>query len=264
MLTKPNQNYSSISKERLYEELLHFKQILNKLKKENLLLKAENNKKDFEITKKDKLIEDIAIENEYNDCNAVALDLNSPLSKINKAKEQHLLSSMKTQFKLIKEELKNKELEVNNLKKTLKITKVKELQIEVETLSSELSKLKNFYSISLQQNYLSDQNKQEIDVLKLNLNQQDKIISKQESIIKELEINFKNTQEENLKLKDCITINKEKIYKLNKEIKYLKEVNFNLNKSKDDNNRLSNIRKSYEEKISELNSEINRILVRVR
>jgi len=53
-------------------------------------------------------------------------------------------------------ELKQKTLELDAIKKTLKSTKIQELTLEVTTYSEELLKLKSFYEISLQQNAINE------------------------------------------------------------------------------------------------------------
>ena len=67
-----------------------------------------------------------------------------------------MIIGLKKQFKDVQRDLKNKTTELENIKKTMKNTKINELNSEVITYQDELQKLKSFYEISLQQNAINE------------------------------------------------------------------------------------------------------------
>jgi hypothetical protein len=141
---------SKVDKEKLYEENLQLKNYINLMKKDFAFSKSENHKLEHELNKKEKLIEDLAVEGN---------------EKMSKAKEvnffylyfkTHLIIGLKKQFKELQKDFKNKSTELDNLKKTIRNTKLNEINIELNTYVEELQKLKNFYEISLQQNAINE------------------------------------------------------------------------------------------------------------
>ena len=131
-------------KESLYEENMQLKNYINTIKEDFAFSKCDNRKLELELDKKEKIIEDIVDSG------------NLQGDKINKAKETHLIIGLKKQFKDVQTQLKNKTVELDNIKKTLKVTKLNELNIEVNTYTDELQKLKSFYEIALQQNAINE------------------------------------------------------------------------------------------------------------
>jgi hypothetical protein len=249
MLKKTNKSITGISKERLYEELLQYKNSLNTLRKELSLLKGDNLKKDQEIIKKDKILEDIVHEVDSNPLNS---------GKSHKAKDAYFIASLKTQFKEMKHELEQKTEEYQNLKKNIKNTKFKELQIEVTTLSEELNKLKNFYSISLQQNLTSENIVNDINMLREENLQQAKLIDNKTEIISRLENDCHIRDNDLQKIKEDMdrTITKSKM--LSKQLVNQKEINNRVMKNNNDDALISNLKMSYENKLESLNSEFNK------
>ena len=122
---------NNIEREQLYEKNMQLKESLNKLKRELAEIKYSLVKKDIELRAKEKIIRDCIKEND--------LESNHE-NKIEKAKESALLTLFKEKY----DELKNnyqKEIQYNNiLKANIKITKIKEFQIENDILQKEIIK----------------------------------------------------------------------------------------------------------------------------
>ena len=243
---------SPVEKEKLYEELIYYKSLVNNLKKELSILKSQNAKKETEINKKDKVIEDIVIDSQ----NSIYYREGENLMA--KAKEANLISKMKKQFRSLKFELEEKSHETENLKKTLKITKINEMNIEIKTLNEEMSKIKTLYVHSLQQNELLENNLKEMKSLQDNFSKQHFIIVNfQDSLQKQNEeIRIKNLDIE--LLKDNLNKYMKVIEKLKKDLTYSNNMKEKLFKDNSEKNEVTNLQKKFEKQISDLNKDINK------
>ena len=130
----------SIEKEELYENSIQLKILVNKLKKELNESKSIINQKDIELKKKNKIINDCLKDNDIDEVHKVNLE---------KGKESNLLSLCKEKYYEMKNNYKKKCEENNILKANIKLTKIKEIQIETEILKNELEKMKSLYLNSL-------------------------------------------------------------------------------------------------------------------
>ena len=247
-LSSRNLSINGISKERLYEELLQYKNDLNTLRKELALAKSANNKKSQEIGKKDKILEEIVNE----------VDLNPfQTGKGQKAKDAYLISSLKTQFLDIKNQLQLKNEEYEELKKHIKNTKFKELTLEISILNEEISKLKSFYSISLQQNQANEYLEKELFETKEELKLHKTLSQNQLEIIMKLENDLRNLIDENSKIKEEL-YNKSQWLKKNEfQLKNQKKINLNLTSNKEESFAIKQIKANYDKKINDLNKEVN-------
>lgn len=71
---------------------------------------------------------------------------------LQRLRDNNLLNNIKKQYSDLKKEYAKKEGELDILKKTIKSTKLKELQGETQIYIEELQKLKSLYDISSQHN----------------------------------------------------------------------------------------------------------------
>ena len=242
-----NRNIVGIAKERLYEELLQYKNNLNSLTKEIALLKSDNNKKSQELLKKDKLVEEMMGEP----------DNLFSIKDSKKVKEAYLISSLRTQYKEVKNQLDAKSKEYDELKKHIKNTKFNELTLEIDTLNEEISNLAKICNASSQQNYNFDKLTNEINVLKdLYYNEQIKS-ENQSQIIFKLENDLRELTNSNLKLKEALDKKNQLYKKLEVQLNNQKKINSSLASNKDDNNLIKNLKANYEKQIETLNKEIN-------
>lgn len=220
---------------------------MNILRKELSLVKSENVKKNQEIQKKDKVIEQIVQEVDSN-----------PLlqSQSYKAKEAHLISSLQTQFKETKNELELKKEELAALKKHIKNTKFNELSFEVNTLTQELAKLKRFYDISLHQNSQNEDLAKKLGMIEVENIQQKNLINNNSIIISSLEEELKKSQEEIYKLKKELEIKSTVAKNLIKQLGNQKEINDRFMKNRNHENMIAKFKKNYEKQINDMNKEI--------
>ena len=133
-------------KEKLYDENISLKLVINKLKEEIANAKGEIHKKGIELSKKNKVIESINSEivKIYNSSGGINIDAKVCM----KAKETNLINNLKKQIKEIETELKEKKDELENLKKNMKITKMVELTEENKVYKEEVKKLSGLFENS--------------------------------------------------------------------------------------------------------------------
>ena len=144
--TMPSQSKgmgSKIEREQLYEQTMHLKKQNNKLKAELDEAKSTIVKKDIELRKKEKIIEDLSKENDIQ----IVQEEN-----LSKAKESTLVTLCKKKYYEMKGKYEKSEKEKEILKANIKLTKIKEIKIEKEVVEKELDKMKNLYLHVYQQN----------------------------------------------------------------------------------------------------------------
>ena len=160
---------NKFEREELYQLNQELKTKVNMLKQELHEVKGQITKKDREIKRKEKLIEDCYKE------------IHNPSSLYQKsfdqAKESTLLSLCKEQYKMLKKEY-DKKLEENEvLKMNIKITQIKEYKIQINILQSEMKKLKNLYKSSVNENFLLKNKIKELMEFRSKYTQQHTIIN---------------------------------------------------------------------------------------
>jgi hypothetical protein len=215
-------HHMNYDKEKLYEENLSLKNEINKLTKALNYTKKENYNLELDLNKKDKMLEELAIDTQNSMINQIEKvnDLYGQNKLLTRATETHLIVNLKKQFKELKKEFNKKKEEHDELKKTLKNTKINEITNENRILIEEIGKLKTLYEFSLQQN--SNNERYLKDFLQLKDN-----FSKQEYIIITLQENLKKMQEEILyKDEELTKVNKSLNDKLNQVTKLKKDLKF--------------------------------------
>lgn len=216
---------------KLRSEVQRLKSELSQTKKEILQL-------DSEIDKKEKIIEELISDTQVNNQAAYlnpGTGQKNPqiLSKVNETK---LVMNLKKQFKDLRRDYTKKCDEIDEMKKLIKFSKLNELSIENKTLFTELTKIKNFYEISLQQNHKNDMILKEYENLQENF-------SKQQFLIISLQESNGKQKEEMTKLSSENDKHKATIAERNKKIAELKR---NLKVQVDYANRLMNVRENQE------------------
>ena len=145
-LTMPKGNIAShmgnlITKEELYEENYKLKNSIKKLKKEIENYKTNLLKKEIELDKKEKII---------NDCNKENVTEIEHKNNLNKAKESSLLTLCKQKYNELQKKYEEKCDENKLLLANIKLTKLKEYQIQIDSYKKEMQKLIQLYSHSQQ------------------------------------------------------------------------------------------------------------------
>ena len=127
---------NNIEREQLYENNMQLKESLNKLKRELAETKYNIVKKDIELRAKEKIIRDCIKENDLE---------HNHETTIEKAKESALITLFKEKYDALKNSYQKEIQENKILKANIKITKIKEFQIENDILHKELIKIKSLY-----------------------------------------------------------------------------------------------------------------------
>ena len=249
----------NIEKEQLLEETMRYKIKLKNLKLELLQIKSENLKRQNEVNLQDDTIEKLIKQNEdevgVNQENILQEDLNR-LAKIN------LRKKIKQQLKEVSTQLNNEKTKKKDYEKDEKYTKKKEIIIMNNIIEHEMEKIYLLLNNSFEFQESQKKKLLEVETLKNNLINQNKIIeclqlSYNESYQKELELQNKI---EELKLK--ILNQKNYLNKIYEKEETLKNLNSILQKEKIDlfknskeDQKNSFSLSSFEKKISFLKSE---------
>lgn len=155
----------------------------------------------------------------------------------------------------MKKELIKKKEENESLKRMNKVTKLNELSIENKTLSEELTKLKTFYDLSVQQNMQNEKDLKDYGLLKENFNKQQFIVLTLQDAIKRLQEEDQSRDEEYKKTKVQLNMRNEQIAKLKKDLNLQIQLKSKL--SSKEPNEFNNIKGQLENKVTELKKESN-------
>ena len=159
----------NFEREELYQINMQLKETVNTLKVELYEAKSQIVKKERELKKKEKIIEDC-----YNEIhNPTSLYMKS----FDKAKESTLLTLCKEQYNHLKEDYEKKLEEIEILKANIKITKIKEYQINIDVLKKEMNKLKDLYNNLNFENKMLKNEIKELNEYKRECNHQHNIIN---------------------------------------------------------------------------------------
>ena len=184
---------NKIEREQLYENNLQLKDIINKLKKELAETRNQVVKKDIEIRKKDKIIKECNKENDFEDMHEINLE---------KARESTLVSLCKDRYNELKRSFKKKCEEYDILNANIKITKLKEYQIQIDVLKSEMEKLRKLYLSTLDDNNRLNGFINEYQVLKDKYIDQHNIINNLMKKCNQYNNDINDLKEENAVLKE--------------------------------------------------------------
>ena len=203
---------NKIEREQLYENNMQLKDIINKLKKELAETKNQVVKKDIEIRKKERLIKECSKENDIEAVHELNLE---------KARESTLLSLCRDKYNELKK-IHVKKCEENNiLKANIKITKLKEYQIQIDILKKEMEKLRSLYLNTLEENNKLTKDIQEFHNLRNKYIEQHNIINGFMKKCSQYNNDINNLKEENYGLKLKLEQNM-------RQKKELKSANFKL------------------------------------
>ena len=125
-----------ITKEELYEENMQLKSSLKKAKKESEEIKTDLFKKQLELEKKEKII---------NDCNKINVTEIEHEINLNRAKENSLISKFKKNYTKLKSDYEKECKQNEILKMNIKLTKLKEYQIQIDAYKKEMEKLRELF-----------------------------------------------------------------------------------------------------------------------
>ena len=159
---------NKIEREQLYENNMQLKDIINKLKRELAETRNQVVKKDIEIRKKERIIKECSKENDLESVHELNLE---------KARESTLVSLCREKYNELKKVYIKKCEENEILKANIKITKIKEYQIQIDTLKKEMEKIRNLYLHTLEYNNKLSDNIKDLEKLKKKYLDQHNIIN---------------------------------------------------------------------------------------
>ena len=222
------QNKFCLETEKLYHETYQIKKVIKQLEKELLFLSHENLIKDEQLNEKEQEINNIinnnykTFDDEYNDeyninyNNFNYNDLN--INNVNSSMGV-LILKIKKEIRNINNEIRNENYKLNFLKRSLYITKIKELNVESKLLQQQFIKINTLIENALEIKDQNDNAMEEYENLKENINRQEIILTNLEQ--------------------DCISLEKEE-YLLNNQLLNLKnELKTKIEKAKKNNNELN-------------------------
>ena len=215
---------NKIEREQLYEDNMQLKDIINKLKRELAETRNQVVKKDIEIRKKERIIKECSKENDLESVHELNLE---------KARESTLVSLCRDKYNELKK-LYIKKCEENDiLKANIKITKLKEYQIQIDILKKEMEKIRALYLHTLEDNKQLNQQIEECNNLKNKYIAQHKLINDLLQKSNQYNNDIDNLKEENNALR----------FKLEESMKQKKKLKNCNNKLKISNNKLMNQKK---------------------
>jgi len=129
-LARMKPKYIALDKERLYEEALALKMEANYFREENVKLRTRMQQLDKELEKRDETLEDLRT-------TAKEKHFSTTLQSL------HLLSSLKSTVKDLRNELKAKEEESQKAKRDMRTSRISELEVELRAYVDECTRLKH-------------------------------------------------------------------------------------------------------------------------
>ena len=219
---------NKIEREQLYEDNMQLKDIINKLKRELAETRNQVVKKDIEIRKKERIIKECSKENDLESVHELNLE---------KARESTLVSLCRDKYNELKKIYIKKCEENDILKANIKITKLKEYQIQIDILKKEMEKIRALYLHTLEDNKQLNQQIEECNNLKNKYIAQHKLINDLLQKSNQYNNDIDNLKEENNALR----------FKLEESMKQKKKLKNCNNKLKISNNKLMNQKKIKED-----------------
>jgi len=224
MMTHPNNNSKKLKgmgnkfeREELYQINQQLKETVNSLKVELHEAKSQIVKKEREIRKKEKIIEDCykEFENPSSLCQ----------QSYNKAKESTLLSLFKEKYNQLKADYDKKVEEIEILKENIKITKLREYQIDIDVLKKEMNKLRTLYENLFFENQMLKDEMSKLNEYKSKCNEQHQIINKCAKQVKDYNHNLYELELENEELQRKLHKNQKKEQQMKNQNSQLKITN---------------------------------------
>ena len=221
--------------EKLYQETYQIKKLVTQLQRQLDKITKENHKKDRQLNAKENLINDIIIHNNNMQLNNEEDDKNNynynfleiKFNKPNTAMGI-LIFKIKREIKTIINEINQENIKLENLKKSLYLSKTKELNIESFLYNEQINKINLLIGNALEIKEQNDIKLEEFESLNQNLERQEIIIDNltRDNIALESQQEFLNIKLE--KLQNDVKAKIEKAKKNDNELNILSLKNKNL------------------------------------
>ena len=237
-LNRSMNSNSCLETEKLFQETYQIKKLIRQLQKQLDKITKENHKKDRQLNAKENLINDIIIQNnlQYNEEDTKNNNFNY---SINNMKYNRPDSAVNILCFKIKREIRNTINEIyqenhklEKLKKSVYLTKTKELNIESNLYNEQINKINVLLENALQIKEQNDNKANEFESLNQNIERQDIIIDNliRENITLESQQEFLNNKLG--KLQNDLKIKQEKAKMNDNELNILSIKNKNLSNDK--------------------------------
>ncbi|CAD8121690.1 unnamed protein product [Paramecium sonneborni] len=168
--------------EKLFEESLQLKLLINQLKDENIKLRTRNTNLEKDLQKCQKIIEEVETTG------------NMKRFYAKPSTDNQMILSFKGQIKELRFNLDQREQEMLTLKKSAKYTKLTEMEIERKMFQDETIRLKQVIDELVQQNIYAQQKEHDQQKLQDKIAQQDNLIKQMQQDIESYETDNKNLQ----------------------------------------------------------------------
>ena len=246
---------NKIEREQLYENNLQLRENLNKLERQLKKSQYQNVKTEMELRKKEKIIQSFVTENSKEEIDK---------EKIIPVKESALITKFKQKYNKLKSDYEKLNNDYKILKANIKLTNIKEYQIENEIFNSELKKIKALYQNNKKYYNKYKDNLEKLKEIRIKFMEQHAIILNYEKKIEMNNEQIKKLNDENAETKKNMDNILKKLEKLNVKNKILEIKNkklLDIKKLKESQEFEQNTyKKDYEDQkkeISELKSALN-------
>ena len=188
ILSKSMYSNSCLEAEKLYQETYQIKKVIKNLQYQLYKVTKENRKKERQLSAKENEINKIIIKNnelnnedeedKNNYYNFISNNSNINEIKLNKQNSavNILISKIKREIKAIQNETQKENYKLDDMKKSLFMTKSKELSIESNLYREHIKKIKVLIENSIEIKEQNDNKMEEFESLKENLDRQNLII----------------------------------------------------------------------------------------
>ena len=272
-LNKSMRSNSCLETEKLYQETYQIKKLIKQLQNQLNKITKENHMKEEQLSAKENLINDIIVQNNIQLNNEEDNKNNNYNYNFHSIKFNKPNTAMNILIFKIKKEIKNTINEINQetnklgeLKKSLYLTKTKELNIESNLYNEHINKINMLIENALQIKEQNDIKENELQSLQQNIERQDIIIDNliRENVSLESQQEFLNYKLEKLRIDLKAKIEKAK--KNDNELNILFMKNKNLSNDKMIQKQIFTTRKDglpislkslYTGKVSQLKKSIN-------
>ena len=238
-LNRSMNNNSCLETEKLFQETYQIKKLIKQLQKKLDKITKENMKKDRQLSAKENIINDIIYQNnlQFNndeDTKNNNYNINNSNIKYNRPNSAMniLCFKIKKEIKKTINEICQEDFKLEKLKKTIYLTKTKELSIESKLYNEQINKINVLLENALQIKEQNDKKANELESLNQNIERQDIIIDNliKENIELESQQEFLNNKLN--KLQNDLKIKQEKAKMNDNELIILSKKNKNLSNDK--------------------------------
>ena len=238
-LNRSMNNNSCLETEKLFQETYQIKKLIKQLQKKLDKITKENMKKDRQLSAKENITNDIIYQNnlQFNndeDTKNNNYNINNSNIKYNRpgSAMNILCFKIKKEIKKTINEICQEDFKLEKLKKTIYLTKTKELSIESKLYNEQINKINVLLENALQIKEQNDKKANELESLNQNIERQDIIIDNliKENIELESQQEFLNNKLN--KLQNDLKIKQEKAKMNDNELIILSKKNKNLSNDK--------------------------------